>query len=298
MIQSNSLAPIPVKDGVSPNRHFLPKGDWNTMLDYFSERFPHLSDEQINNRFGKKEVVAESGEVLTASSPYQSEQHIYFYRELTSEVLIPFKEKILFQDENILVADKPHFLPVAPSGEYLHHTLLVRLRKRLNNDYLELCHRLDRETAGLVLLTKHKKIRHQYQSLFSEKKIRKTYHARVKKTEFSYPLTHKSLLVKGEPFFRMKEISGSPNSETKIELIENRCDHDLLKLIPVTGKKHQLRVHLSALGMPIINDRFYPILKQPVKNDYSSPLQLLAKSLDFIDPITNKPVHFESSFSL
>jgi len=291
-------SPLPVKDGVSPNCLYLPKGDWGTVFDYFLERFPHLSHDQVNHRFKNNEVVSACGEVLAKNSKYKAEQHIYFYRELNQEASLPFEEKIVYQDENILVADKPHFLPVAPTGNYLHHTLLVRLRRRLKNDSLELCHRLDRETAGLVLLTKKPELRAQYHKLFSERQIKKNYHALVKLNEINFPVIRESRLVKGEPFFRMKEVLGEPNSKTIIELIEHRVGSSLLKLTPITGKKHQLRVHLAALNIPIVNDVFYPDLQQQVTEDYSSPLQLLAKSLDFIDPISSKSQHFESTFCL
>ncbi len=291
-------ASLPIKNGVSPNSLWLPKGDWGTVFEYFLQQFPHLSPSECASRFQRKEVVAANGQVLTENSLYESGQHIYFYRELVSELSIPFEEKIIYQDDNILVADKPHFLPVAPTGNYLHETLLVRLRKKLQLDSLELCHRLDRETAGIVLLTKKQNVRADYHALFSERNISKTYHAIAPGCDLDFPLTRKSRMVKGEPFFRMKEIAGQANSETRIERIEKREQHSLYQLSPVSGKKHQLRVHLAALNIPIVNDYFYPTLIDKKPGDYSSPLQLLAKSIEFIDPFSQQRRYFESGFSL
>jgi len=292
------ISPLPVKNGVSPNCLYLPKGEWRTVYEYFLDRFSHLSPSQLASRFENKEVVTRNGEILSELSQYKSDQHIYFYRELAHEITIPFEEKIIYEDENILVADKPHFLPVAPTGQYLQETLIVRLRRKLNNDSLELCHRLDRETAGVVLLTKKPQLRGQYHRLFSERLIKKTYHALVKAKETDFPIIHKSRLIKGEPFFRMKEVLGNSNSETFIELLEKRDAFNLVRLIPVSGKKHQLRVHLAALDMPIVNDIFYPVLEEKKMPVFANPLQLLAKSLEFTDPISKVSKRFESGFSL
>ncbi len=290
--------PLPVKYGVSPNALWLPDGNWSTVYDFFLEKFSHLAPEECAKRFDNNQVVTAKGEILSLTSRYQSKQHIYFYRELVDETKIPFKEKIIYQDDLIVIADKPHFLAVAPTGQYLQETLLVRLRNQLNLDSLELCHRLDRETAGLVLLSKQPLTRSHYHALFAEKKIAKTYHALIIKNSQLLPQERKSRLMKGEPFFRMKEVAGSHNSETRIKKIEDRRDCTLCELKPITGKKHQLRVHLAALGRGIINDSFYPKLIKKESDDFTNPLQLLAKSIEFIDPINGKKHYFESSFCL
>lgn len=290
--------PLPVKNGVSPNGIWLPKGDWKTVFDYFLEQFPHLKPSECSKRFQRNEVVTADGRVLTENSHYVSGQHLYFYRELENEIVIPFEEKIIYEDENILVADKPHFLPVAPTGQYLHETLLVRLRKKLQLDSLELCHRLDRETAGIVLLTKKRSIRADYHALFTDRKITKIYHALAPTVDLDFPIKRINRLVKAEPFFRMKESEGPSNSETHIVRLENRGANSLYQLSPISGKKHQLRVHLAGLNIPIVNDCFYPVLLEEKSGDYSSPLQLLAKSIQFIDPLSKQLQYFESNFSL
>ncbi len=292
------IVPLPIKNGVSPNSLWLPKGRWETIFEYFLEQFPHLNSTECSKRFQRNEVVTADGQVLTESSLYRADQHIFFYRELENEVLIPFEENIIYEDENILVADKPHFLPVAPTGQYLHETLLVRLRRKLQLDNLELCHRLDRETAGIVLLTKKQSVRADYHALFSARKITKIYHALAPTLELDFPIIRASRMIKGTPFFRMIETSGKANSETHIQLLENRGENSLYQLSPISGKKHQLRVHLAGLNMPIINDRFYPKLLERNIADYSSPLQLLAKSIKFVDPLSNKTQYFESHLSL
>jgi len=297
-VVKNILPPLPVKKGVSPNSLWLPDGSWRSMIEFFHDRFPHLSLKNCIDRFNNKEIVTSDGTVLNADSQYIPGRHIFFYRELESELCIPFEEEIIYQDDNIVVADKPHFLPVYPSGNYLHETLLIRLRKKLNIDSLELCHRIDRETAGIVLLTKKVSCRAAYHALFADRKITKVYHALAAKTDIQLPLVHKSRLVKGKPYFKMKEEFGESNSETKIGLIEERLEHNLYELSPVTGKKHQLRVHLASLGIPILNDPLYPEITKKAADDFSKPLQLLAKSIQFKDPFSGKNRSFESSQNL
>jgi len=292
------VSPLPIKNGVSPNSLWLPVGTWNSMLEFFQDRFPHLDSKSCIARFKNNEIMTSDGTVLKANSQYISGRHIFFYRELESELNVPFEEKIIYQDNRIVVADKPHFLPVSPSGNYLHETLLVRLRKKLNIDSLELCHRIDRETAGIVLLTKDVNDRAAYHALFSNKKITKIYHALAGKKDIHLPLIYQSRLVKGEPYFKMREALGENNSKTEIRLLEEGLDHNLYELRPVTGKKHQLRVHLSALGIPIVNDPIYPRITNKASDDFTKPLQLLAKSIHFKDPFSGEELSFESAQSL
>lgn len=291
-------SPLPVKNGVSPTCLWLPEGDWSTVFEFFLQKFSHLNKDECARRFQRNEVVTASGRILSIDSTYLSGEHIYFYREIEDEPEIPFEERIIYQNESILVADKPHFLPVAPTGRYLRQSLLVRLRQKTGLDTLELCHRLDRETAGVVLLTKKASLRADYHALFSERKISKIYHAVAPTVEMQFPFCKKSRFEKGEPFFRMKEVEGEPNSETHIDVMQRRGNETLYKLSPVTGKKHQLRVHMASLNMAIKNDVFYPDLIEKDIEDYSSPLQLLAKSIEFIDPISQEKLFFESHFSL
>ena len=271
-------------------------------MDFFNDRYPRVDCATWTARMLKGEVVDETGLRLNSASPYRMGACIFYYRELVSEKPIPFLERLIYQDEHILVADKPHFLPVIPSGRFLHETLLIRLRKQGKLADLVPTHRLDRETAGVVLFSVNPKTRGRYSSLFQEGRIRKVYEALAPAPSnlqgLTFPLTRRSRIVRGEPFFRMKEAAGEPNSETNIEIIKHGDSGNLYQLIPVTGRKHQLRVHLSALGIAIINDMLYPRMSFPEEDDFSRPLKLLAKSISFQDPLTGQERYFESSGKL
>jgi len=292
-------APLPIVEGVGPSCVTLPAGPWKTVIDFFEERYPKVALAIWIARMAKGQVVDETGMLIHSASAYRIGASIFYYRELEGEASIPFREHIIYQDEHILVAEKPHFLPVIPSGRFLRETLLVRLRKQFQLEDLVPLHRLDRETAGVVLFSVNSKTRSHYTSLFQHRKIRKVYEALAPTPSgFHFPMTRRSRIVRGEPFFRMKETDGDANSETRIELLENRDSVSHYQLIPVTGKKHQLRVHLSASGIPIINDSLYPHISVRDDDDFSRPLKLLAKSISFQDPLTGRERYFESETTL
>src|SRR5450830_2074968 len=287
--------PLPIRDGVAPSYLWLPEGQWPDMLSFLVERYPQISAAQWVDRMSRREVVSGEGVVLTPASAYQRGMRIFYYRELERETPIPFQEEILFQDEHLIVVDKPHFLPMTPAGRFVQETLLTRLKKSLNCAELTPIHRLDRETAGVVIFSRQVATRGAYQTLFQRREVRKTYEALAPHLDGrDFPFTYRSRMVEGEQFFLMREEAGEPNSETIIDVIERRGEVNLYRLQPHTGRKHQLRVHLAALGIPIVNDAFYPLAQQCKEDDMSQPLQLLARAIDFTDPLSGEPRHFES----
>lgn len=269
------------------------------MLAFLTEHFPDVTPAIWLSRMARDEVVDEDGVCVRPDSPYRANRRIFYYREIEDETPIPFEERVIYQDEHILVADKPHFLPVIPSGRFLHETLLVRLKKKLQLPDLTPIHRIDRETAGVIIFSHNIASRGAYQSLFQKRVVHKVYEALAPTLPGrSFPFTYRSRMVEGTPFFRMQEAAGEPNSETHIDLIEQRGAFSMYQLQPVTGRKHQLRVHLAALGIPIVNDAFYPDLQTFKDGDMSHPLQLLARAIAFDDPISGAKRHFESTRKL
>jgi tRNA pseudouridine32 synthase / 23S rRNA pseudouridine746 synthase len=293
---------LPTQAGVSPSCVSLPGGNWPTLLDFLSERFPAVARDVWLARMANGLVADEFGSVITparAASAYRSHIRIYYYRDVPHEPRIPFEEHILFQDAHLVVADKPHFLPVTPSGNYLQETLLVRLKNRLGIDDLVPIHRIDRETAGIVVFAVQRAERDAYQALFRRHAVDKDYLAIAPfRADLSWPQTRKSRIVEDEPFFRQREVEGDANSETHIALLEQCGEMARYALKPVTGKKHQLRVHMHALGIAISNDRMYPPVTQTPDDDFDLPLQLLAKSIAFTDPVTGEPRRFTSARQL
>jgi len=297
-----------MRQGVSASRVWLPKdedGNWNTVLDFLVERFPFISPEILQDRMARGDIVDEDGKPFNKKTPYQSEVFLFYYREIPDESEIPFKEKILFKNNNFIVVDKPHFIPVTPTGRYVKESLLARLKHHFQIEEISPVHRLDRETAGIVMFTCDPKVRGAYQTLFQKRQVDKTYEAIASFTNThknKFPVTHRSRIEKSDPFFIMKEVDveneNEFNSETTIEILETKGDIAKYRLKPITGKQHQLRVHMMSLGAPILNDPFYPELLPCKGEDYSSPLQLLAKSIAFIDPITGEERFFESEQNL
>lgn len=273
-----------------------------TVLEYLIIKFPYIDAQIWQQRMVDGKVHWHDGSLITTQSPFKPQQRVYYYREVESEPSIPFKETILFHDEHILVAYKPHFLAVTPGGIYVNECLQNRLQRSTGINALQALHRLDRVTAGLVMFSLNPDTRHRYHHLFETRQIHKTYQAianiREGENLIGQEWDIKNRLVKAEPRFRMCVTEGEANSHSVIRCVKQSTQYALFELNPVTGKTHQLRVHMQALGWPILNDRYYPQLQPQSVDNYSAPLQLLAKELQFIDPITQQPRHFSCDNNL
>lgn len=290
--------------GFSPSLHqastlYLPPGPWSTVLDCLCDHFPAITRAQWLDRIARGRVLDINGHPISLDRAYREGLCIYYFREVPNEKVIPVQETILYADEHLVVADKPHFLPVTPAGEYVEQTLLRRLIRRLDNPALVPLHRIDRHTAGLVLFSANPDSRTAYQQLFPTRRIDKIYEAIAPALPgLTFPRVHKSRLVDGEPFFRMQEGPGASNTETAVEVREKHGDLWRYGLFPVTGKKHQLRVHMAALGASICNDPFYPDVIKDAQDDYANPLKLLAQGVRFIDPVSGQERSFRSEITL
>lgn len=279
------------------------------LLEFLCRQFPRIAPDIWQARFAAGKIHWFGGEVVNASTPFSPSRRLCYYREVAAEPQIPFAEQLVYQDEHILIACKPHFLPVTPGGDYVNECLLERLKQRYQLDDLVAVHRLDRETAGLVLFSKKPDSRAAYYQLFASGQIQKRYQAVA-------ALPADGLFVAGQPFsvgqkwqvqnrleksnpkFLMQQVEGEVNARSSIQLLEVKQGLGLFELQPFTGKTHQLRVHMLGLGLPLLYDKYYPELLPKTALEFSQPLQLLAKTLSFIDPISGKPQHFSSERQL
>lgn len=267
-----------------------------TVLEYLILKFPYIDAQIWQQRIADGKVHYHDGSLITAQSPFQPQQRIYYYREVESEPVIPFAETILFQDEHILVAYKPHFLAVVPGSIFVNECLQNRLRRSTGIQALQALHRLDRVTAGLVIFSVNPDTRAQYHQLFDSRKIRKTYQAVAKiangEALVGQEWEIKNRIVQSKPRFRMQVAEGKANSHSMIRCLQQSNQQALFELNPVTGKTHQLRVHMQTLGWPILNDKYYPKLQALSADNYSAPLQLLARELQFSDPVSGQNRYF------
>ncbi len=285
---------------VPPSTLHVPAGDWADLLDCLCRRFPAVSRETWLQRFAEGKVSDSAGRLLAPHDAAREGLRVRYYRELAAEPVIPFEARLLHCDKHLVVVDKPHFLPVMPAGRFVEQTLLVRLRRQLDNPQLVPLHRLDRLTAGLVLFSARAESRDAYLALFRERRIFKRYEALAAPLPgVSWPQLRSTRLEPGEPFFRMREVPGEANAQTRIEVLERGPHYWRYDLQPHSGRKHQLRVQMAGLGAPILGDPLYPQLcAEPALEDFSTPLQLLARELSFTDPLDGHSRRFCSTLQL
>jgi tRNA pseudouridine32 synthase/23S rRNA pseudouridine746 synthase len=271
-------------------------GTWATVREHLVERLTGAAPGMIESMFGSGRIVGADGRAVAPDAPYEPGMFVWFHRELPAEVPVPFPVGVVHRDAHIVVADKPHFLATTPRGSHVAETALARLRRELGIPTLTAAHRLDRLTAGLVLFTVRPEERGAYQTLFRDRRVRKEYEAIAPyDPSLDLPRTVRSRIVKERGVQAAREVDGEPNAETYVELTEHRGGSARYRLVPATGQTHQLRVHLNALGMPILGDPLYPEVTAPVPpGDFRRPLQLLARRLEFTDPVTGAEHTFVS----
>lgn len=283
-----------------------------TVLQFLQSRYAHVPAERWLARVEAHEVCFENGEPVHALTPYQGNRRVRYLKTLPTEPRIPFAVEIVYEDEQIVVAYKPHFLPVVPGAEFVQETLVYRLRQTLNCPELVPAHRLDRDTAGLVLLCKQPQTRGLYQRLFQQRAVKKRYLAVAHARSGAPFYAESSGLQRWEhclgnaappaPWFMVavQPEGGKPNALTHVRIMTPAVESEYayLCLEPVTGRKHQLRVQAAHEGFPLRNDRFYPQMQPKGPDDYAEPLQLLAYELAFEDPLSGAWHHLTSPHHL
>ncbi|MFF5961345.1 RluA family pseudouridine synthase [Streptomyces luteogriseus] len=296
-------SPLPQRHGVDPVRVRLPaEGTWDTVRAHLVERLSGAGAGVVDGMFDAGRIVGADGRPVAADAPFVPGMYVWFHRDLPDEVPVPFPVRVVHRDEHIVVADKPHFLATTPRGGHVAETALARLRRELDLPQLTAAHRLDRLTAGLVLFTVRPEVRGAYQTLFRDRRIRKEYEAVAPyDPALTLPRTVRSRIVKERGVLTAREVPGEPNAVSRVEPVEHRERPGgpgglaRYRLVPATGQTHQLRVHMSALGVPILGDPLYPEVTAPVPaGDFRRPLQLLARSLEFTDPVTGEEHRFRS----
>ncbi|MFI2643605.1 RluA family pseudouridine synthase [Streptomyces sp. NPDC018610] len=295
-------APLPQRRGVDPVRVRLPaEGPWATVREHLVERLSGAAPGVVEEMFEAGRIVAADGRAVAPDAPYEPGMFVWFHRELPAETPVPFPLEVVHRDEHIVVVDKPHFLATTPRGTHVAETALARLRHELGVPALGAAHRLDRLTAGLVLFTVRPEERGAYQTLFRDRRVRKEYEAVAPyDPDLGLPRTVRSRIVKERGVLTAVEVAGEPNAVTDVELIGRRAHGPArYRLVPHTGQTHQLRVHMNALGVPILGDPLYPVVTgDGPPGDFRRPLQLLARVLEFTDPVTGVEHRFRSGRTL
>jgi tRNA pseudouridine32 synthase/23S rRNA pseudouridine746 synthase len=276
-----------VRNGLGPARLRLQGGN---VADELGRRFgPPARDKVLAG-----DVFDADGTALSADTEMTAGAHVYLYRDLPDEVPVPYPMPVLYRDDNIVAVDKPHFLATMPRGSHVAQTALVRLRRDLGLAELSPAHRLDRLTAGVLLFTARREVRGAYQSMFARGELMKTYLA-VSSVQpgLAAPQVISNRIVKQRGTLQARIEPGEPNAETRIEPL----GAGRYRLIPRTGRTHQLRLHMAAIGLPIDNDPLYPNVIDVEPGDFTAPLRLIAHRLEFSDPLTGDRRCFVSSRS-
>lgn len=304
-------SPLPQRLGLDPawlrteGRDEADPATWPLMRDWLVHRVGMHVD--VDAFIAQGRFVTATGAPVLAADPFRPNTFVWFYRDLPDEARVPGEVRVLYRDDRIVVVDKPAFLSTIPRGRHVRESVVVRMRNALGLPELTPMHRLDRVTSGVLLMATERRWRGSYQSLFQYGQVTKTYRAVAGiRDDLALPVTVRNHLTKARGTMQAEVIEGAePNAESLVEFereltaaeqgaLGGGARSGIYRLTPHTGKTHQLRIHLCGLGIPIAGDPLYPVTLDTPVDDFSTPLQLLASELRFVDPVDGSDRHFVS----
>ncbi|GEA87615.1 pseudouridine synthase [Cellulomonas cellasea] len=323
-------SPLPARHGLDAARLRTPDRDrsapdpWPTMGAWLRHRLPQHVD--VPGMLAQERFVDEDGRAVRDDDPYEPARYVWFHRDLRDEPVVPGTIHVVHRDERLVVVDKPPFLSTIPRGGHVMQSVVVRLRAELDLPELSPLHRLDRVTSGLLLLATEQRWRGAYQSAFERRAVDKTYRALAPlRADLEVPVVVRNHIHKERGTWCAEVVPGAPvNAETLVELereveageVGQEVDGGgasgrpeagrvgepdrfaVYRLTPRTGRTHQLRLHLAGLGIPIVGDPLYPVVRDVPVDDFRHPLQLLAAEVAFTDPVDGRHRDFRSVRSL
>lgn len=244
-------------------------------LDHFLKaQIPRLSRSKIQDVIRtqlRRDHSPLADRPLRANTSVLTGEHYTIARAARAEPPCPRTFEILYQDEDVIVIDKPAGLPVHASAKFYFNTLTSVLRERFPDEPVQICHRLDRETSGALVLARHRQAAVKVKESFAHKRVEKTYLAVVHgdppwpEATSAEPAARLDapLRVAGpnDPTLltgvRMLAGPGGLPSLTLVQIVERRSPYTLVRCQPVSGRQHQIRAHLADAGFAIVGDKLY-----------------------------------------
>ncbi len=204
----------------------------------------------------------------------------------------------MYEDKNIIIINKPYNIAVHGGSKIKSNLIqILRNNKKYKNTNLELIHRIDKKTSGCVLISKNKEYLKKMQKLMKLKKIKKEYHAIIENK-----CIKKEIKINQKTLNKYNKKITSKNKKTisKIKLLKKFKNLSLIKIMLITGKTHQIRIHLAHSGNPIINDLKYGsvLLNNKIRKLKIKRLFLHARSIKFICPETKKKIKVKAPYDM
>jgi RluA family pseudouridine synthase len=260
---------------------------YNNLVDCLCNLFPNIPKEEWQSRINYGGVFV-NGKNAKISSKLTSPAKIEYY-----EPKLPFpiadnaykkfyvEENLIFEDDYFIAVYKPAGIHVMPAKEQQHINLKVSLEEYSKSN-LHFPSRLDFSTSGILICSKNKDTHRQLQSLFENRKVRKNYLAITNLTKWSEVSVRASIIQHPEHrILREAALISKKTALTTFKKLKDINNYSLIEANPLTGRTHQIRVHLSCIGSPIVGDNFY-------NGEAALKLHLMSNNLSFTHPITKK----------